>query len=110
MNEMQGDVVSILVNLAWLAVIGIVVYYGLWFYGKLTEKDGSGWDMFCEDHFEEAMEHIQNKHPKHQVGYAETIRDEEFDTDETMECGYPGCTKESKYEVDWINFEDWTGE
>lgn len=68
-------------------------------------SDDNGWDMFCEEHYEEAMEHIQNRHPEHSVGYDKAIRDEEFDTDETMTCGYPECTKESKYEVHWIKFE-----
>ena len=36
---MQGDLVSILINLGWLAVIGIIVYYGLWFWGCLTLKE-----------------------------------------------------------------------
>jgi len=102
-NEMQ-DAVLVAIGLVWLFVIGIIVYYGLWFYEKLQEKDDSGWDMFCEDHYKEAMAHIQNKYPKHSVGYDETIRDDEFDTDETMACGYPECIKESKYEVHWIKF------
>jgi len=103
------DVVSIVISLVWLFVIGIIVYYGVWFYGKLTEEEGSGWDMFCEDHFKEAMAHIQNKHPRHSVGYDKAIRDTEFDTDETMEYGYPECTKESKYEVHWIDFTGFRG-
>lgn len=71
------------------------------------DEDSSGWDMFCEDHFEEALEYIQNKHPECSVGFCKAIRDEKFDDDETMECGYPECTKESKYEIHWINADDW---
>lgn len=33
------DIVPILIDLGWLIVIGITVWYGLWFYGKLQEKD-----------------------------------------------------------------------
>lgn len=69
------------------------------------ENGSSGWDMFCEEHYKEAMKHIQNKYPEHSVGYGKAIRDEEFDTDESMRCRYPECTKESKYEVHWIKFE-----
>lgn len=71
------------------------------------EENNSGWDMFCADHFEEALEYIQNKHPECSVGFCKAIRDEEFDDDETMECGYPGCTKESKYEIHWIDASTW---
>ena len=72
----------------------------------MSDESDSGWDMFCEDHYKEAMEHIQKKHPECEVGWDKTIRDDEFDTDETMECGYPECVKESKYEVHWIKFEE----
>lgn len=66
----------------------------------------SGFDMFCEDHFKEALEHIKAKYPECDVGYCKVIRDEEFDTDETMECGYPECVKESKREIHWIKFDE----
>ncbi len=63
--------------------------------------DDSGWDMFCEEHFEEAKLYIKKKYPKCEIGWCEASRDEETDTDETMKCGYPECTNESKYEVYW---------
>ena len=71
------------------------------------DEHESGWDMFCEDHFEETKEHIQKKHPECEVGWCDATRDEEFDDDESMECGYPDCTKESKYEIHWINTNVW---
>ena len=76
---------------------------------KKIRKDEyeSGWDMFCEDHFEEAKEHIQKKHPECEVGWCEATRDEEFDDDESMRCGYPDCIKESKYEIHWIDTRAW---
>lgn len=53
------------------------------------------------------MEHIQKKHPECDVGWGDAFRDEEFDDDESMECGHPDCTKESKYEIHWMNIDEW---
>ena len=36
---MQGDIVLVLISLGWMAVLGIIVYYGLWFYGTLVEDE-----------------------------------------------------------------------
>ena len=69
------------------------------------EEDNNGWDMFCGDHFEESKENIQKKYPECDVGWCDTIRDEEFDDDESMRCGHLGCTKESKYEIYWMKFD-----
>lgn len=36
---MQDVLVSILINLAWMFVIGVIVYYAIWFYGILNEEN-----------------------------------------------------------------------
>lgn len=36
---MQGDLVPILINLIWLVVVGVIVWYGLWFYGTLQKEE-----------------------------------------------------------------------
>lgn len=36
---MQSDIMTILASLGWMFVIGIIVYYGMYFYGTLVEKD-----------------------------------------------------------------------
>lgn len=73
-----------------------------------TDDDGGFWDMFCEDHFEEAKAHIIKKYPKHDVMWGDALMDQD-DDDESMECGYPECTKRSKYEIYWMDTSEWDG-
>ena len=39
---MQGDITSILMNLLGLAALGMIIYYGLWFYETLVEDEKNG--------------------------------------------------------------------
>lgn len=36
---MQSDIMIILSSLGWMFVIGVTVYYGVYFYGTLVEKE-----------------------------------------------------------------------
>ena len=72
----------------------------------MSEEDVSSFDMFCDEHFIEALDHITDKYPEHFVAFCKARRDEEFDDDESMRCGYPECTKESTHAIHWIKFEE----
>jgi len=69
-------------------------------------EECSSFDMFCDEHFREALDHITDRYPEHSVGFCEAVRDEEFDDDESMRCVYPEFIKESTHEVHWIKFEE----
>ena len=66
--------------------------------------DESGWDGFCGEHFEQAMKDIANKFPECEVGHSEAYTDGVIGKD-YYPCGYPGCNKDPKYEVHWMDPE-----
>jgi hypothetical protein len=68
-----------------------------------------GWMAFCDEHFEEALEHLTKKHSKCDVGYCDADMPEEFeDTEDDQEmlkkyiCDYPGCNKYPAKEILWM--------
>jgi len=106
---------KVLFFVIWPYIVVLLVYLHDWIRKRMRRKvaeeesNASGFDMFCDEHFIEALDYITDRFPEHSVGFCEAIRDEEFDDDESMRCGYPECDKESTHEIHWIKFEEARG-
>lgn len=64
-----------------------------------------GWDAFCEEHFEEALKHIEERFKDCDVGWCDAIPSDEglyTDDGEAYVCGFPGCNKYPAKEIMWI--------
>ena len=72
----------------------------------MSDYDNGGWMGFCGKHFVEAYNHLVCKHIECDVGWCHTIRDDKYDTDETMKCDYPECKDEMKYEILWLKWNE----
>ena len=68
-----------------------------------------GWMAVCDEHFEQMMKDVQEKHPDHNIGWSDSFTPDQFDnTEEDQEmlkeyhCDYPGCNRYPDKEVIWF--------
>lgn len=67
-------------------------------------EDESGWDAFCDEHFEEALKYIKERFEDKGYGINHYLYRPCEDEPED-ECGYPDCNKYPTMEILWVRID-----
>lgn len=65
----------------------------------MSSEDESGWNVFCDKHYEEAFNYIKHKFKTKLVSILDY---EPCGDEEDMLCSYPHCENKPTKEIIWI--------